>query len=300
MTKLNLKKSLDALVLGTAQFGLSYGVANDGGQPDKGIVREILDLAYDSGLRTLDTATAYGSSESVLGNIGMDKWSIITKFPSLFGTKDSEITQRVREAVLRSLDKLGKEKLAAVLAHDWRDLAGSRGQRVSEALELLKVQGLIDKIGVSIYESVEFGSVGLTSREIVQAPLNVLDQRILDSGMATSLREEGGELHVRSVFLQGLLLMPPGKRPRRFNRWTSVLDSFDNRVRESGLDAAAFCIGFAARQANVTKCVVGVDSPTHLSKLVTSFQDGQEAAIEASDLKCADKGLIDPRLWRDE
>ncbi|UWQ95895.1 aldo/keto reductase [Rhodobacteraceae bacterium M385] len=282
------------------QFGLAYGVANRTGRPDIGRTRDILDLAYTSGLRTLDTAAMYGDSERVLGECGVNQWSIITKAPSLERIDDAEIERSVRTSVHRSLDLLRVDALHAVLAHDSRDMVGDRGRRFRDALAAMRADGLIGRIGVSVYRPEDMAEIEDDRSQIVQAPFNVLDQGFIQSGRADSLRRGGGELHVRSVFLQGLLLMNASDRPARFARWAPTLSRFDERVRDSGLTPAAFCLGFAARQADVTHCVVGVDSAQQLSELVAAFNAGQSADIGASDLGSDELGLIDPRHWKDD
>lgn len=287
----------EALVLGTVQFGLPYGVANRRGKPDIGQVREILEHAYHLGIRVVDTAAAYGDSEAVLGSCGMDRWSVITKIPPLTGVDDVALRSKVPEMVLRSLDLLGVENLYALLAHDHRDMAGDRGRRLHEALQPLIDAGRINKIGMSVYGPEDMEGVEATNAQVVQTPLNVLDQRFVASGAGARLRSAGGELHVRSVFLQGLLLMSAKKRPARFAAWEHELALFDEHVLASGLDPAAFCLGYAASQGDVQRCVVGVETVDQLSHLVTALEAGQQASLHTHNLKSGDLGLIDPRRW---
>ena len=169
------------------------------------MIAEILDLAYDMGIRVLDTAAAYGESEVNLGACGMQRWSVITKVPSLRGLGDAAIGKAAHEAVFRSLERLGAERLHVVMAHDWRDAVGDRGRRLHHALAPLVESGLIGKIGVSVYGPDELAGIDNINAQIIQAPLNVLDQRFLTSGAAKRLNAAGGELYVRSIFLQGLL-----------------------------------------------------------------------------------------------
>ena len=290
-------RPFDNLVLGTVQFGAPYGIANRTGKPDIGQVREILHLARRLGIRVLDTAIAYGDSEEVLGSCGMDRWSVITKVPSLKEIDDSRIGGVAHDAVLRSLDRLGIGSLHAVLAHDCRDAAGDRGRRLRDALSPLVASGQIGRIGVSVYGPEDMEGIDADNAQIVQAPLNVFDQRFITSGAAARLSAAGGELHVRSVFLQGLLLVPPGDRPARFAPWAEALARFDAEVEASGVVPAAYCLGFAAGQAAVRRCVLGVETAQQLSQLVAAFEAGQQAFLDAQNLKSDDPGLIDPRHW---
>lgn len=288
------------LVLGTAQFGLPYGVANRIGQPDAGLVLEILQLAQELGVQVLDTAAAYGTSESVLGECGVSGWSVITKVSSLDGFSDQKIREKARESVFRSLDRLKIEVLHAVLAHDKRDMTGERGRRLVDALESLRTAGLVERIGVSVYAPEDMAGVDPQGSEIVQAPFNVFDQRFVVSGQAAALRARGAELHARSVFLQGLLVMAPQARPAQFRPWSADFARYDERVRDSGLDPVSFCLGFASCHADIARCVVGVESPEQLSQLVAALAAGQETAVEAADLMSHEPDLTDPRRWKAE
>ena len=279
------RKGIDTLVLGTAQFGMKYGVANRSGTPDEIQVAEILDQAYISGIRILDTASAYGESENVLGRAGVSGWEVMTKIPPLSGFSDNQLDEAVYDSVLRSLDCLKIDCLYAVLLHDHRDMIGERGRWVLGAMERL--------LGVSIYKPSDLEELESAKIQVVQAPYNVLDQRILGSNLST-------ELHVRSVFLQGLLLMPPHARPAHFERWNSLLTRFEERVHDSRLDPVAFCLGFVAQQPAVAKCVLGVEHPDQVSGILAAFDEGWNTKIEAEDLASFDLDLIDPRRWNNK
>jgi len=291
------KAIAEALVLGTVQFGLPYGIANASGKPDNGQVRAILDQAYDAGIRVLDTAAAYGESEAVLGACGTGRWDVITKVPSLQGVDDTDVADRAKDSFLRSLDLLKTNHLYAVLAHDQRDMAGERGRRVRDALQPFVADGVIGKLGASIYGPSDLES--LEASGIVQAPFNVLDQRMASSVATSLLRTNSTELHVRSAFLQGLLLMERQKRPARFARWAADLERYDSMVAASGLSPAAFCLGFVLQKPEVACAVVGVDSARQLAELVAALEQVQGTVIEAQSLSVDDPGLIDPRMWKD-
>lgn len=289
---------IDKLILGTAQLGLPYGIANTAGKPDIGVVSEILYTARAAGINMLDTASSYGQSEDVLGQCGVGNWLVITKVRSLSGLGDDQVETAVRESVLRSLDLLKLPKLHAVLAHDSRDMTGPRGVRFLNAMQALRSEGLVRHFGVSVYDPEEVSMLSPEATEIVQAPFNILDRRIVSSGQASVLHARHAELHVRSVFLQGLLLMPAESRPKRFARWSSLLDRFDALARETGLDPLGLCLGFVAQQDLVTRCVIGAENPTQISQIVAAFVGAQKNdTIEADDLLSQDLDLIDPRRW---
>lgn len=293
-----MSRSIESIVLGTAQFGGTYGIANRLGMPDSGQVREIIELAYELGVRVLDTAAAYGSSEAVLGACGVNGWQVITKVPTLESYDDNVVGCVAYESVLRSLELLRVDSLKAVLLHDYRDAVGERGRRILDALGPLMETGHIGRMGVSVYAPDNMRSVDAVNYQVVQAPMNVFDQRVIISGEAVRLNALGGELHVRSLFLQGLLLMRPIDRPKILAPWLKQLNRFDLHVRESGLDPLEYCIGFVASQSLVECLVVGVETADQLYELIAAFSVGTQFNYAAQGLASDDLGLIDPREWR--
>ena len=290
-------RSIENIILGTAQFGLKYGVANRLGKPDIHIVRDVLDLANELGIRKLDTAVVYGDSETVLGHCGMENWSIITKIPSLCDIDTRLIGAAVKDIVRASMERLGVKKLHAVLAHDQLDAIGERGLRLFDALKDLVCDGQIEKIGVSVYEPSILEKICLDFCEIVQAPANVLDHRFINSGYSEALNTLGGEVHARSLFLQGLLLMPASQRPAMFDKWQSEFVKLENNIKLAGVDAQTYCLGYVMSQSTFTNCVVGVETPNHLNELAVAFRAGLNRSYDVSDLFVDDLDLIDPRNW---
>ena len=289
-------KTSQSLILGTVQFGLPYGVNNGDGQPDIGQVRDLLNLAYEKGVYQLDTAAAYGSSEQVLGACGVEKWSVITKVPSLREVEDAHIPKVAYEHVQRSLDRLKLGALQGLLAHYHADLRGDRGRRFLEGMAPFVASGQIKKLGVSVYEPDDVTDILPANKQIIQLPLNLFDQRFIASGAASRLVAEGSELHARSLFLQGLLLMHPDERPLAFARWQKELAQFDSEVQESKQSALSCCLGFARSQKDIARLVVGVDRPEQLLEILDAFHNGT-ARINSDKLRSDDISLIDPRKW---
>ena len=283
------------LVLGTAQMGMTYGVANRHGQPDPAQAAHILEMAIQAGLTMLDTAVAYGESERVLGQAGVAGWQVITKIPSLAGA-GVQAAARLDEIVAQSLSRLGLDRLHGVLLHDAHDLARPGGAALAQALYRLKRQGLTDNIGLSVYRpsDLELCS-GLLEPDIVQAPLNLLDQRVLAGDWAKELVARGAELHVRSVFLQGLLLMEPSERPGWFSRWAEPLGRFDRLVAAYGGDPLEVCLGFVKAQTAVSRIVVGVETTAQLAAVIQAYDRAE--IVSATDLACGDLNLIEPVHW---
>lgn len=233
---------MNRLALGTVQFGLPYGVANQQGQVSLEEARAILEHAQAAGLDTLDTAIAYGNCEERLGEIGVSQWQVISKLPAIpEGCID--VAAWTRECVAASLRRLGIDQLRGLLLHRPEQLLAPQGDALYFALTHLKNDGLVQKIGVSIYGSEELNALNAKFRfDIVQAPLNLFDRRLIDSGWLARLSQQGTEVHVRSVFLQGLLLMQPAGRPEKFNRWQPLWDRWQQWLADTKLTPLQACL----------------------------------------------------------
>ena len=132
--------------------------------------------------------------------------------------------------------------------------------------------------------------------DIIQAPLNVFDQRIIRTGWLQKLASEDIEVHVRSIFLQGLLLMEPNSRPKYFDQWTDLLVLWDKFVNDADISRASACIAFIKQQLNISHAVIGIDNFAHLEQIVDIFS--QPGSFDAHELYSVDMRLIDPFNWK--
>jgi glutamate-1-semialdehyde 2,1-aminomutase len=274
---------------------MRYGVANDIGQVTRDEVVAILACARSSGFNTLDTAIAYGDSEQRLGEIGVLEWQVISKLPPL-PDNDRGVGAWVRESVLGSLQRLRIPKLYGLLLHRPLQLLGARGEALHRALVALKEEGKVDKIGVSIYSPEELDVLWpLYQFDIVQAPFNILDRRLATSGWLAQLHKVGTEVHVRSVFLQGLLLMAAGKRPDAFRGWQPLWDEWHRWLEVEKLTALQACLGYVLSQPEVDRVVLGVDSMLQLREIVASADTAR--VVPPPALASTDQSLINPSRW---
>jgi aryl-alcohol dehydrogenase-like predicted oxidoreductase len=282
------------LGLGTAQFGGPYGLGGGGRAMTPEEIRAILERASEAGLDTLDTAIAYGASESRLGEIGVDRWRVVSKIPPVpeGGGPDGWMRQQVED----SLARLRIPKLYGLLLHRPAQLLMPAGDDIFAGLEKLKRQGLAARIGVSIYDPAELDV--LLERypfDIVQAPFNVVDRRLLRSGWLARLRARGTEVHVRSIFLQGLLLMAPDRRPPRFERWRPLWRAWEDWLLHAGLSPLEACLSYALSLDEVDRVLVGVDSPRHMDMILS--QRPNPGISPPEELALSDPELIDPSRW---
>lgn len=284
------------LALGTVQFGLAYGVANATGQLSAADAAQTLAIARDAGIGMLDTAAAYGDAEAQLGDLGVDGFEIVTKLPAV-PADVADVSAWTERTVRHSLMLLRQPRLYAVLLHRAGDALGARGAAIGAVLRQLQDEGVVRGIGVSVYEPAELEPIaGMFPLQVVQAPFNPFDQRITRSGWAARIREAGGELHVRSVFLQGVLLQPAVKRHGGFRQWSAAFDAYDAWLAASGGDPVAACLAHALDEPAIDRVVVGVDGPRHLADIVRAASV-RPALVEAASLATDDARLLHPSRW---
>jgi len=284
------------LSLGTAQFGFNYGVSNANDQKIKASeVRNILNFSSQIGISSLDTAPSYGDSEKVLGDIGVSNFDVVSKLPSMLD-KEINFDKSIPKYLFNSLSSLKKESLYGFLVHDAKDLLSKKGEIVYKSLMHLKNDGLVNKIGVSVYESDEIEVLtNYFDLDLIQAPFNIIDNRLIDSGAMSYINKSGIELHVRSVFLQGLLIMNSKNRPKKFDYWSELWTSWNEWLNDNHLSALEATIRYALSKPEITKVIVGVDSLNQLEQII-SASNGNLPPFP-KNLQINDIKLLNPSNW---
>jgi aryl-alcohol dehydrogenase-like predicted oxidoreductase len=287
------------LAIGTVQFGLAYGVTHGGGRVADGEVRAILAKARDAGIDTLDTAAGYGDAEDALGRAGAAKaFHIITKTAASGGDSVTAADiDRIETRFRQSLEKLGVPAVDGVLVHAVSDLLAPGGELLWKRLEDWRSQGLARRIGVSVYDKAEIDAVLMRfTPEIVQLPLNVLDQRLLADGSIARLAERGVAIHVRSLFLQGLLLQEPSGTPVHLSRTKPFLERWWAACAAAKVSPLAAALGFGLGVPRVERFVVGVHSTAHLAEILAAI-DAPTVNLDWPSLAAHDATTVDPRRW---
>lgn len=291
----NLHSSVSKLALGTAQFGMQYGIANQVGQVDRKTVKAMLELAAESNIDTLDTAIAYGDSEASLGESGIKSFKLITKLPAL-PDACSDISEWVQQQVGASLDRLGTEVVYGLLLHRPDQLLGSYGKMLYRALLELKEAGQVEKFGLSIYAPSELAAITRQYPvDLIQAPFNLIDRRLYTSGWLHKLKDEHVEVHTRSVFLQGLLLMSQATIPAKFSPWANLWDSLHQWLSTHQVSALQAALNFPLSFPEVDRVVVGAESVNQLEQIINVALN--EVTDDLPDLRCEDDNLINPARW---
>lgn len=288
------------LGLGTVQFGLDYGVSNATGRTPEPEVRRILELAASRGLRVLDTAAAYGESESVLGRClpGAGNFRIVTKTVPLRQARGTDAAPGlVREGFARSLARLGLPAVDGLLAHHAADLLGPGGDAVFAVLDGLRREGLARKVGLSVYSGEDIdAALARFDFDLIQAPVNVLDQRLVSGGQLARLKARGVEVHLRSVFLQGLLLLDPAAAPAYFEPVRPRLAAWRQALDRAGLTPAQGALAFA-RSLDADVVLVGVENAAQLAANAADFAAAQGAGLDFAAFALNDEKYVNPGKW---
>ena len=283
------------LALGTAQFGLPYGIANQAGQVSRKDVSAMLQLAASHGVDTLDTAIAYGESEKCLGYAGVQGFKLVTKLAAL-PDKCPNIITWVKEHLDASFARLGISAIYGLLLHRPEQLLGNDGKELFEALCIVKESGKVQKIGISIYNPLELESLTrLFHFDLVQAPFNLVDRRLSESGWLQRLKLDGVEIHTRSAFLQGLLLMSEKDMPSKFNPWSDLLKTWRTWLSEQKVSGVQACLAFVLSFPQIDRVIVGADSASQLQQILEAASI--VSTIDFPNLSTEDENLINPSLW---
>jgi len=282
-----------ALGLGTAQFGLAYGVANAGQTPRAEAAGTLAEAAAQR-VALLDTAPAYGDAEQLLGELGATQgaFHIVTKTAA-----EPPAASDVHAGLAASLARLRASKLYALLEHRPARLLGDDGHERFAQLERLRSEGIVEKIGATVYGRAEIDALlERYALDVIQLPLSILDQRLQRDGTLARLRARGVEIHARSVLLQGALALPAAALPPFLAPLASPLARIDAAARERGLSRVALCVAFAASLPEVDVVVVGAASRGQISELARAVR----AAItpgELASLAIDDEVRLDPSRW---
>ena len=281
------------LVLGTAQFGLDYGISNSDGQTPLSEVKKILRLCGEYGIFFIDTAPSYGDSEELIGNYLADGFKVITK--TYCQSKNGDEI-RPRSSLNESLEKLNNCSIYGLLFHNAEDLFSRNGEVLFRDAKQLKEEGLVEKIGVSIYHPQQAELVlKHFDLDILQGPLNIFDQRLYQAGILNKLKRKNIEFHSRSIFLQGLLLMNPDKLDPYFFDIIPLLKKWQRDLKVSGITPLCAALNFVKNIPEVKKIIVGVNNSSQLSEIMKQYQ--LKCDLNFNDYAISNEKFIDPTRW---
>jgi aryl-alcohol dehydrogenase-like predicted oxidoreductase len=294
----------ERVVLGTAQWGAPYGIANRTGVPDRSEVARMLSRARLSGITTLDTARAYGDSESVIGTLvgGDPAWSIVTKVPPLDLSDASEgaASDRARRAIDESLAALRRSRLDVVLLHDPGDRTRSRGGAWS-ALRALQRDGAIGALGISARSPAEaFAALEAEGVDVVQVATSLLDSRLVRADFVRTAEVANRRLFLRSAFLQGVAHLRPQDLPSHLSAARPVLAAIARWGHGREMTTADACLLYL-RDVCTCPIVLGMESDSQLEANLRAWARpplgrGAIAELEALVPELPD-AVVDPSKW---
>ncbi len=284
------------LALGTAQFGLKYGVAGRGSIVPEAEVKAILLRAAELGIGVLDTASAYGDIEVRLASlVGRSQFRVISKIsPKPSNLNEPGLRAWVTSEVLRSCDRLGTA-LRGLMFHRAEDLLDDDGEVLWAACEAIAVSRNL-KLGVSCYDPATLQKLqSLFPVAIAQLPGNAFDQRLMSAALSAT---QPSEIHVRSAFLQGLLLMPELLAAKRIPAAANALRHWWAWCEYHHMPPMTAALGIIKGFTGTSHCVVGVDNLAQLEQLAQAWSDAP--VVVAPELAISANTVIDPRYWPPE
>ena len=284
---------IEKICLGTAQFGSSYGLTNKNNELSVEEIGEILSLAKYNGISFLDTAPTYGNAEFKLGNIDIRDWNIVTKvkIANTIST-DNSFSGSVED----SLNRLKIDNLYAVLIHNPKLFFDPQINSLLSQLSELKSKGLIQKIGVSVYDSVEVDFIlGNFDIDIIQIPFNIIDGRMLENNTLDKLKRRNIEVHARSIYLQGLLLMDIKDQTQQFGNWESLWKFFNSFCIDNKITPLEACLRYVLQNPQIDRVILGIDNYSQLEETIESATGGEVNVPD--ELISFDDNLCNPLNW---
>jgi len=287
------------LLLGSVQFGMPYGIINNKNKVFYNDAFKILDTAYNSGINMIDSAPSYGDSEEVIGNATYGQsWNIITKTPHY--NKDIVVDlylEDLWESLYRSLNSLNTNSIYGLLVHNCDDLFKQGGRRIFLELEKMRSTGVVSKIGVSVYTDKQILRVlDNFDIDIIQLPVNIFDQRLVNSRCLDTLKKKGIEVHARSVFLQGVLLMNLDLIPSYFLPIMKNLENFNKTANKFSMTSLELALSYVYSIKEIDRIIIGVKSVRQLKDIINSNVKCLPLK-DVESLSITDPCFLNPSLW---
>ena len=284
------------IILGTAQFGLRYGINNNSDPLSNTSINNLLDLAFAHGIITLDTAEAYGNSESIIGNYhnsSKSKFRINTKFRN--GQKGE-----LKKTLTRSLNKLQVECVNTYYFHSYAEYI--KGLELLDEIKSLKYDDhLIENIGVSVYTNDELADIIKNPIiDVIQFPFNLLDNYTKRGQLLRNAKANGKIIHIRSVFLQGLFFKNVSSLPSYLYPLKVHLEKLNRLCKESNISMESLCLKYCYSQKDIDAIIIGVDSDqqlmSNLLSIDTTVSQQVYKLIDSIDVK--ESELLYPFNWK--
>ena len=257
--------------------------------------KEFFKYLYKKKIKYLETAYEYKNNEKIFSKFNLKSFKIIMKI----NVKKNEFSQKkIFEKIKLSLKRYNLKKFYCLMLHNTKSLSTKKKSTIFKTLEEIKRKKLVSKIGYSIYDKEELDKFYLSNKpDIIQGPLNLLNQELLKCGWLKKLKKDKVEFHARSIFLQGLLLKEREAVPLYFKQYSKYLNKYYNYTEKLNRSKLSTCLNFINNLDNVTKIIIGIDSINHLDDILSLKLTNKLSIKELNKLSINKKKLIDPRLW---
>lgn len=287
LTTNNKKK----LILGTAQFGLKYGITNKKGKTPLKEIKKIIKLQKKNKINFLDTAQAY-NFEKTHKNLNLKNFNLIIKLNPFQNKKNAD--KLLINSVMDIKKSLKMKNIFCLMVHHSKDLLMEDGDKLYKALKYLKDKKITKKIGFSTYGTENiFKILKKFKFDVVQTTFNPFDRRILKNGIYKRLKKKGIEVHVRSIFLQGLLLLKKNKIPNKLRKFENQFKKWNNFVKNTDIKPLDICLNYALSQ-NFDKIIVGINNCKQFKQIL----DCKSRKIKIPTSISTNKNfLINPYNW---
>jgi uncharacterized protein len=286
------------VILGTVQMGLPYGISNPHGKILMAESHKILDYAFMSGIRLLDTAESYGNAHEVIGDyhaLNPDKkFSVITK------VSPGKIIKTVEKEVEKYLHDLKIDELECFMFHSYNSYRNNLD--VIPRLKELKRNGIVNQIGVSIYTNDELKTLILEDAiDSIQLPFNLLDNYSIRGKLLEQAKKKGKIIYARSAFLQGLFFKNYEEKSILVQALRSQLTEIDKLSRLEGVAIAQLALAYCIQQSSIDQVLIGVDSISQLKSNLTaaSYQISEKVILLINQIRTQNTTLLNPSLWKE-
>lgn len=286
---------MSELILGTAQFGAAYGITNAGGRLDDVEVLAVLDVAAGAGIDLLDTSPGYGDAQSRLGRLGRSSTS---RYVSKFALPDEPDAPDAEGVYGRTLRELERPVLEGMLFHRVQDLRDPRADTAWALLREARAAGLVRRIGASIYDADDLAVAAerFPDLDLLQVPGNVVDRRLLDHPLLVDLHDRDVVIHVRSAYLQGLLLAEPEALPAHLSDLGPTVASLRADAARQRVPVIVLALAFLRHHPVVDAVLVGAASAAELRGTVDAWRAAESSTVDLDPPVLRDE-LLDPRAW---
>ena len=283
------------IILGSANFDQIYGIKKN--FIKKSEIKKLFNLALKNKIKTIDTSPLYNKSEKIIGLLNNNRFKIISKIPKPpKNIKRENIKKWLKQNVMISLKNLKIKKFECLLLHNANSLLCKNGDEIYKGIRNMKINGFTSKIGVSIYDFNVLDKILKKFKfNLIQAPFNILDQRLVEKGWLKKLKKRKIEVHARSIFLQGILLLKHNQLPKKLIKFSKKLMVWENWLKKNKFSSLQVCLSFVLNQRQLDGIVVGYNNINQLNQILKLKQIKNNFSLPNLNIK--DKKLIDPREW---